>query len=80
MNEPKLAGSLRRYNFGQADNVWSLGGISPTILAYNQGQIGHQINILIDYETIGDMGRIQQHDAKSRHLPDGTTSRSMGRG
>lgn len=51
MNEPKLAGSLNRYDFGQADNVWSIGGVSPTILAYNQGQIGHQINILVeDYE------------------------------
>ena len=46
MNEVKLAGSLNKYDFGQADNVYSLDGISPTILAYNQGQIGHQINIL----------------------------------
>ena len=45
-NEPKLAGSLRKYNFAQADNVWSIGGVCPTILAYNAGQIGHQINIL----------------------------------
>ena len=48
MSEPKLAGSLNRYDFGQADNVWSIGGVSPTILAYNQGQIGHQINILVE--------------------------------
>jgi hypothetical protein len=48
MSEPKLAGSLNKYDFGQADNVWSIWGVSPTILAYNQGQIGHQINILVE--------------------------------
>ena len=48
MSEPKLAGSLNKYDFGQADNVWSIYGVSPTILAYNQGQIGHQINILVE--------------------------------
>lgn len=47
-NEPIKAGSLNKYNFGQADSVWSLNGISPTILAYNQGQIGHQIQILVE--------------------------------
>ena len=44
--KPKIAGSLNKYGFQQADNVWSVDGICPTILAYNQGQIGHQINIL----------------------------------
>ena len=43
---PKIAGSLNKYGFSQADNVWDVNGISPTILAYNQGQIGHQINIM----------------------------------
>lgn len=41
-----LAGSLRKYDFSQADNVYSINGISPTLLAHNGGQIGHQINIL----------------------------------
>lgn len=44
--ETKKAGSLNRYGFQQADAVWSAGGVSPTILAYNGGQIGHQIQIL----------------------------------
>ena len=46
----KLAESLHKYDFGQADNVWSVKGISPTILAYNAGAIGHQINILEEKE------------------------------
>lgn len=45
-NKPKLAGNLHKYDFGQADNVWSVKGISPTILAHNGGVMGHQINIL----------------------------------
>ena len=45
-NNPKLAGNLHKYNFDQADNVWSIGGVCPTILAHLQGQVGHQINIL----------------------------------
>ena len=36
-NKPKLAGNLHKYDFGQADNVWSVKGISPTVLAYNGG-------------------------------------------
>lgn len=48
--EPKLAGNLHKYNFDQADNVWSIEGVSPTILAYNQRQIGHQVNIYVDKE------------------------------
>lgn len=42
---PKLAGSLNKYGFGQADNVWSLDDVSPTIIT-GFGQIGHQINVL----------------------------------
>ena len=45
-NEPILAGSLKNYDFAQADNVYSIGGLSPTILAHLQGQTDHQINIL----------------------------------
>ena len=51
--KPKLAGSLNLYGFDQADNVWSVDGISPTILAHLGGQIGHQINILIEEKDNG---------------------------
>jgi hypothetical protein len=50
---PILAGSLHRYGFAQADSVWSVGGVSPAILAHLQGQTGHQINILEE----GDDGK-----------------------
>lgn len=46
VDEVTLAGSLRKYGFRQADNVYSVNGVSPTVLAHNGGQIGHQINIL----------------------------------
>lgn len=46
VDEVTLVGSLRKYGFSQADNVYSINGISPTVLAHNGGQIGHQINIL----------------------------------
>ena len=42
---PKLAGSLNKYGFSQADNVWDTNGISPTIITGGH-QIGHQINIM----------------------------------
>lgn len=41
-----IAGSLKKYGFYQADNVFSTNGLCPVILAHLQGQIGHQINIL----------------------------------
>jgi hypothetical protein len=63
MNDPKLAGSLNKYDFGQADNVWSIGGVSPTILAYNQGQIGHQINILVE-ENEQSNGETKEEDSE----------------
>lgn len=47
-NEAILAGSLNKYGFSQADYVWSINGICPTILAHLQGYTGHQINILED--------------------------------
>lgn len=53
MNDVVAVGSLHKYNFAQADNVWSINGICPTILAYNQGQIGHQINILEEEDDKG---------------------------
>lgn len=46
MNKPIKAGNLHIYGFAQADDVYSTGGVSPTILAHGQGTIGHQINIL----------------------------------
>lgn len=42
---PKLAGSLNKYGFGQADNVWDVDGICLTILTGGD-KIGHQINVL----------------------------------
>ena len=44
---PLLIGSLNKYGFLQADSVWDSNGVSPTILAHLQGQIGHQVNILV---------------------------------
>lgn len=52
MIEPKLAGDLRKYGFGQADNVWSTDGICPTIIT-GGNQIGHQINILDEEDDKG---------------------------
>ena len=55
-NKTKLAGNLHKYDFGQADNVWSIKGISPTILASTVKAIGHQINILEENDGKGDKG------------------------
>lgn len=46
----KTAGRLNRYRVQQADNVYSVDGLCPTICAHLQGQIGHQINILEERE------------------------------
>lgn len=48
--KPKLVGQLNRYNFRQANRVWSVKGISPVLLATNSKGIGHQINILEEKE------------------------------
>lgn len=40
------AGSLHKYNFNQADIVWSVKGIAPTILAHLGDKIGHARFIL----------------------------------
>ena len=48
---PSVAGSLGYYGFDQADSVWDVNGVCPTILAHLQGQIGHQVNILEEEET-----------------------------
>lgn len=45
-NECKVAGNLHKYNFIQADIVYSVDGVCPTIMAHLQGQMGHQIQIL----------------------------------
>ena len=50
--QPTLAGNLHKYDFAQADNVWSINGVCPTILAHNAGQVGHQINILEECEDV----------------------------
>lgn len=44
---PSLIGSLNKYGFRQADSVWDITGVCPTILAHLQGHIGHQVNILV---------------------------------
>lgn len=51
----RIAGSLNKYGFAQADNVWSVKGVCPTVLAHIGGQIGHQIQILKEYEDKTDM-------------------------
>lgn len=56
-NKPVIAGSLNKYGFKQADDVWSIGGVSPTILAHLQGQLGHQINILLEEEADGEVSK-----------------------
>lgn len=49
---PLLIGNLNKYGFRQADSVWDVNGVCPTILAHLQGHIGHQVNILeIDEAT-----------------------------
>lgn len=53
--ELRLAGNLNKYGFGQADNVWSVDGICPTIIT-GGNQIGHQINILEEDEGEADSG------------------------
>jgi|GEM_PF-3137146 len=62
---PLLAGSLNKYGFGQADKVWEMGGCSPTILAYNQGQIGHQIQVAVRREVRDDD---EMDEATGRHV------------
>lgn len=52
-NKCVIAGDLHKYGFRQADTVYSINGICPTIIAYNAGQIGHQINILDEKEDPG---------------------------
>lgn len=71
MKKTKVAGSLNKYGFSQADTVWSSDGISPTILAYNAGQMGHQINILAGGEN--EMGK-----RRIRKLTEGECYRLMG--
>lgn len=46
--DPVKAGSLNKYGFQQADDVYSIDGVCPTILAHGQGTIGHQINLLVE--------------------------------
>lgn len=48
MDEEKLllSGSLDKYNFRQADAVYSISGLSPMIQAHEGNQTGHQVQIL----------------------------------
>lgn len=43
-----IVGTLNKYGFSQADNVYSTERESITILAKGQGTIGHQMNILVE--------------------------------
>lgn len=61
----KLAGSLHLYDFAQADNVWSLDGISPTILT-GAGRIGYQINIMEKCECVGQIEAKKFNEMTSR--------------
>lgn len=62
---PKKAGSLNKYGFAQADNVWSVDGICPTIIT-GGNQIGHQINIMEKCECIGKMNAQTFNEMTSR--------------
>jgi len=37
---PLLAGSLNKYGFGQADNVWEMGGVLPRSSPTNKAKSG----------------------------------------
>ena len=65
-DKPKLAGSLNKYNFAQADSVYSKDGISPSIMAYNGGQNGHQIQILDACVMKGNIKHSGFNDMTSR--------------
>lgn len=67
----RIAGSLNKYGFAQADNVWSVKGVCPTVLAYNGGQIGHQIQILEEYEDETDMELRERASGEGRLLDRG---------
>lgn len=45
-DEIRLAGDLHKYGFYQADMVYSLSGVSPSVMAHLGGVIGHCIWIL----------------------------------
>lgn len=44
MDRVLLEGSLNKYGFRQAGDVWSKSGISPTILT--AGRMGYEVHIL----------------------------------
>ena len=62
---PKLAESLNKYGFAQADNVWDVNGISPTIIT-GGNQIGHQINIMEKCELMGTLDSPKFNEMTSR--------------
>lgn len=67
-NEPIIHGSTNLYGFGQADNVWSLKGVIPTIIT-DGNRIGH--SILINEEE-------EENKTKIRKLTEDETMRFMG--
>lgn len=48
---PFRIGRLNKYDFNQADSVWDVNAVCPTLVARMQGQIGGQVNILEEEET-----------------------------
>ena len=63
--KPILAGSMNKYGFSQADNVWDTHGISPTIIT-GGSQIGHQINIMEKCELMGTLDSPKFNEMTSR--------------
>ena len=68
VDEVTLAGSLRKYGFSQADNVYSINGISPTALS---AEMAFHPN----YKTEGDN---KMKKLRIRKLTEGECYRLMG--
>lgn len=66
----RIAGSLNKYGFRQADSVWSVYSVCPTIITQGS-QIGHQIQILEEYEDETDMELRERASGEGRLLDRG---------
>ena len=51
MKRTKVAGSLNKYGFRQADTVYSIDGLCPAIIC-NADRIGHSVNIMEEEDCI----------------------------
>lgn len=47
MSDCVKAGDLHLYGFNQADSVWSVEGVAPTLLT-GAGSLGHSVNVLVE--------------------------------